>query len=174
MKRLLWTLVMVPVLALAEGKSSTPSGFTDDLDAALASAKTSGKLVYACFSGSDWCGWCQRLEQEVLSKAEFQDAVKDAYELVYIDSPSDKSLLSERARKENPKLTKKFGIRGFPTALILDGEGRKVAETGYRRGGPEKYAKYLKALKKNGAEIARLNAEIAKLQAQVHALENEE
>ena len=128
--------------------TSTPAGFTDNLDEALAKAKADGKLVYACFSGSDWCGWCQKLEKEVLSDPVFVASVMDDYVLVYIDSPRNKALLSDHAKAENEKLTEKYGIRGFPTALILDGDGKKVDKTGYRKGGAAKYAKHLMEIKK--------------------------
>lgn len=174
MKKLFWMLALAPVLAFGEGKSSTPAGFTDNLDEALASAKASGKYVYVCFSGSDWCGWCKKLESEVLSKPAFVPAVEKDYELVYIDMPQNKALLSERAKEENPKLVKKYEVRGFPTVLILDGDGKTVSQTGYRAGGPEKYAKHLKALKKHAPEINRLQQEIDGLIKQLRALENEE
>ena len=51
--------------------SSTPAGFTDDLDAAIAASKKSGKAVYAVFSGSDWCYWCKVIEEGYLSKKDF-------------------------------------------------------------------------------------------------------
>ena len=124
-------------------KSSTPCGFTDNLDEALAKAKAEGKLVYACFSGSDWCGWCMKLEREVLSRPEFLAGVKDDFVLVFIDSPKDKTVLSGHAKTANPKMVKEYGIKGFPTALILDGDGKQIGETGYRKGGPIEYAKHL-------------------------------
>ena len=142
----------------SKAKSSTPAGFTDNLDEALAKAKAEGKLVYACFSGSDWCGWCMKLEREVLSKQEFIDGVKNDFVLVFIDSPQDKAVLSERAKAENGKLTKKYGIQGFPTALILDGDGKKIAETGYRRGGAAEYAKHLKSIRAGASRPGAKNA----------------
>jgi hypothetical protein len=60
----------------------------------------------------------------------------------------NKDLLSDRAKAENEKLTEKYGIRGFPTALILDGDGKKVGETGYRQGGAAEYVKHLKSFLK--------------------------
>ena len=126
-----------------KGKTSTPEGFTDNLGDALAKAKSEGKLVYACFSGSDWCGWCIKLEREVLSKSEFVDGVKNDFVLVFIDSPRNKSLLSEYAKKANKGLAKKYGIRGYPTALILDGDGNTIGKTGYRKGGAKGYVKHL-------------------------------
>ena len=129
-------------------KSSTPRGFTDNLDAALAKAKAEGKLVFACFSGSDWCGWCMKLEREVLSRPEFLAGVKNDFVLVFIDMPENKGVLSDHAKTANPKLVKKYGIKGFPTALILDGDGKKVGETGYRKGGPVEYAKHLMSMRR--------------------------
>ena len=167
-------MVAASALAASAAGTSTPVGFTDDMDAALKSAKDSGRLVYACFSGSDWCGWCKKLDKEVLSKTNFVDSVANDYVLVYVDSPSNKGLLSEKAQKANPKLVEKYAIRGFPTALVLDADGKEVARTGYRRGGADKYARHLKSLKKNGAEIKRLRDEIDKLEHRVEALENEE
>ena len=141
-------LGVVPFDRTAKPKSSTPPGFTDNLDEALAKAKKEGKLVYVCFSGSDWCGWCKKLESEVFSQPEFVPAVEKDYVLVYIDSPGNMSVLTERAKKENPKLVKKYGIEGFPTALILDGDGNKVGETGFRKGGAQAYAEHLLDIKK--------------------------
>ena len=47
-----------------------------------------------------------------------------------------------------PDLVKKYGIKGFPMALILDGDGKKVGETGYRKGGAKPYAEHLLDIKK--------------------------
>ena len=141
-------LGVVDPVSVAKAKSSTPRGFTDNLDEALAKAKAEGKLIYACFSGSDWCYWCKKLEKEVLSDPLFVAGVMDDYVLVFIDSPENKALLSDRAKVENEKLTKRYGIRGFPTALILDGNGKKIGKTGYRQGGAAEYVKHLKSFRK--------------------------
>ena len=128
--------------------TSTPAGFTDNLDEAFARAKTEGKLVYACFSGSDWCGWCMELEKEVLSDPLFVAGVMEDYVLVFIDSPKDKNLLSEHAKAVNKGLVKKYGIEGFPTALIFDGDGKQIGETGYRSGGAAGYVEHLMSIRK--------------------------
>ena len=73
----------------------------------------------------------------------------DDYVLVFIDSPQNKVRLSDHAKAENKKLTKKYGIEGYPTALILDGDGKKVGKTGYREGGAAKYVKYLMDFRKD-------------------------
>ena len=144
--------VVAPDRQPVKPRSSTPVGFTDDLDAAFAKAKAEGKFVYACFSGSDWCGWCMKLEREVFSKPEFISGVKDDYVLVFIDLPEDKSLLSEHAKSANPALVDKYRIRGFPTAIVFDGEGKKIGETGYRKGGAAAYVDHLMSFRKRDSK----------------------
>ena len=124
--------------------TSTPEGFTDDLDAAIAASKKSGKTVYAVFSGSDWCYWCKVLEQGYLSKKDFVKEASKKLELVFIDSPRDKSMLSDKARENNPALVKKYGIRGFPTVMFIsqDGSGAKASRPA-KNVSPKEYAKQL-------------------------------
>ncbi len=152
MKKML-AIAAMPLMILAG--TSTPPGFTDNLDEAFELVKGNGKYIYACFSGSDWCGWCKRLEREVLSRAEFLDGVTNSYVLVYIDSPSDVGLLSERARTENPRIVERYRISGFPTALIFDENGGIVAKTGYREGGAAAYAAFLTDIRTRGPALRR-------------------
>lgn len=166
MKKLIAALALAPLLAFAQ--TSTPEGFTDNLDEALAAAKANGQYIYVCFSGSDWCGWCKRLEQEVLSKPEFKTALNGKFQLVYIDNPQNKEVLSDRAKVENPKLVKKYEVRGYPSALILSPEGEQIGRTGYKKGGPEKYAEMLLRYTNPEvlAQIQAIDAEIAELNKQ--------
>lgn len=124
--------------------TSTPEGFTDDLDAAIAASKTSGKTVYAVFSGSDWCYWCKVLEQGYLSKKDFVKEASKKLELVFIDTPRDKSRLSDKARERNPELVKKYGIREFPTVMFIaqDGSGAAASRPA-KNASPKEYAKQL-------------------------------
>lgn len=124
---------------------STPSGFTDDFEAAKAEAAKSGKSVLAVFSGSDWCYWCKELEKNYLSKPEFVDEAKKDFVLVFVDSPQDKSVLSETAKKSNSVLTKKYKVRGFPTVKILDAKGGEIAESRPKSGvSPKGYVEQLR------------------------------
>jgi len=157
-KRILSAAAALPLALLAQ--TSTPPGFTDNLDAAFDAARAGGKFIYACFSGSDWCGWCRRLEREVLARTEFLDAVTNDYVLVYIDSPSDTSLLSPRAQVENPKIVERYRISGFPTALVFDANGGIVARTGYVEGGAANYARHLMEIRTRGPALRR-EAELA-------------
>ena len=47
---------------------------------------------------------------------------------------------------QNDALGKKYKVRGFPTVLLLDEEGKELARTGYQRGGPSNYINHVKEL----------------------------
>ena len=138
-------LALSAVLAgAALAASSTPAGFSDDLDAAIKESKATGKGIYAVFSGSDWCYWCKKLEQECLSKPEFVEEAKKNLILVFIDSPRDKSLLSDTAKKRNPELVSKYKIRGYPTVMFIDANGEGIEASRPGNGvSPADYAKSL-------------------------------
>ena len=69
---------------------------------------------------------------------------------VFLDFPSDKSLVPEAKQKRNKELAEKYAVRGFPTVLLLDAQGKVLAQTGYQKGGPEKYLAHIQGLVKNG------------------------
>ena len=149
-------LLMVAIAAgVALAKTSTPAGWTDNYDAALRWATAQNKLVLADFSGSDWCGWCKKLDKEVFDTDEFRAGAKDKYILLMIDTPRDQSLLSETAKKQNPELVEKYRVEGFPTVLLLDAQGEELFRTGYEKGGPLKYLKMLEEEVKFGPDIKK-------------------
>ena len=143
--------------------TSTPTGWTDDFEAAKKQAAAENKLLLVDFSGSDWCGWCKKLDKEVFAKPEFLEGAKKEFVLVMVDSPSDKKLLSEKAAEQNPKLVEKYDVHGFPTVLIMDADGTVLEKTGYRDGGPEKYLEHLAEIKKFSAKLITLKRDIAGL-----------
>jgi thioredoxin-related protein len=128
--------------ALAGGE-----GWSSDFSASQKVATAEKKDLLIDFTGSDWCGWCIKLKEEVFSHDEFKDGVKDKFVLVELDYPRDKSKLSEETIKQNEELKEKYGIRGYPTILLTDAEGRPFARTGYQPGGPEAYVKHLDELR---------------------------
>ena len=124
---------------------ANPPGFTDDYDAALKRAATEKKLVLAVSSGSDWCFWCKMLDSQFLSKQAFTDAVTNDLVCLFVDSPRDTSVLSAKAREQNPKLVKKYGITTYPSVMFLDAKGGKVADVKPMATTPGAWGKYLVA-----------------------------
>lgn len=97
------------------------------------------------FSGSDWCGWCIKLDKEVFSKVEFKKYAKNNLVLFMVDFPRSKEQPVE-IKKQNEALAQQYGVRGFPTVLLLDATGQQIGKTGYQRGGPEKYIEHIKGI----------------------------
>ena len=124
-------------VASAKLSKSVPKGWGEDLAAAKAQAAKEGKKILMAFSGSDWCGWCVRMDRDVYSKPEFIEKAKKDYVLVMIDNPQDTSILSPLAAAQNGRLTREFGIRGFPSTLVLDAEGKVLKRLSGYKGSPE-------------------------------------
>lgn len=140
--RLLLTLALT-LTAPAFAKT----GWEDDFDKGLAKAKAAGKPALVDFTGSDWCGWCKRLDAEVFSKKEFKDYVKDKFQLVEVDFPQIKPLPKKKA-EANQAVAEKYNIRGYPTVVIVDGDGKELGRLGYVEGGPKAFIAELEKVTK--------------------------
>ena len=121
--------------------------WTTDVPKAIEKAKAENKLVLMDFTGSDWCGWCIKLNKEIFSTSEFGEYAKKNLVPVEIDFPNKKAQSAE-LKKANKELQKKYKIQGYPTIVVLDGEGKKVGELGYMAGGPKPFIAKLDELKK--------------------------
>src|SRR6476661_3860710 len=58
-----------------------------DMKKAMEVSKKTKKPIMLFFTGSDWCGWCMRLQKEVLTTPEFQKWAKENVVLVELDFP---------------------------------------------------------------------------------------
>jgi thioredoxin-related protein len=136
-------LSVIAALAMCGGAIGA-EGWLTDFEKAKETAKTDNRHMLIDFSGSDWCGWCIKLDKEVFTQKAFQDYAKDNLVLMLADFPNDKSKQSAQVQKQNKKLADEFGVRGFPTVFVLSPEGKVVGRTGYQPGGPEAYVKHIK------------------------------
>src|SRR5438067_504175 len=133
-------------LALLRAGAEEPKWLTD-VPKAVAQAKAEKKLVMLDFTGSDWCGWCIKLNKEVFSQPEFADYAKKNLVLVEVDFPHSKQQ-SDALKEANQNLQQKYHVEGYPTIIVLDGEGKKVGELNYEPGGPKAFIAALEKLKK--------------------------
>ena len=122
--------------------------WTTDFAQAQAQAKAEDKLLLLDFTGSDWCGWCKLMEKEVFSQPAFVEYAAKNLVLVRLDFPRANPLTAE-VRTQNQTLAQKFGIRGFPTIVMLNGDGKPLAQLGYVPGGPEAFISELKQVPKS-------------------------
>ena len=137
---------LLPLLAtlLLTTFASAREGWLDDLEKAKAQAKAENKKILLDFTGSDWCGWCKKLDAEVFSQPAWKEYAAKHLVLVELDFPRGFQLPAE-TKAQNEKLAAKFKVQGYPTIVITSASGQRKGELGYVPGGP---AAFIKALEK--------------------------
>jgi len=114
----------------APAGSAAASGWLDDYHKAQDEAKSSHKLLLLNFTGSDWCGWCIRLDQDVFSQSDFKDYANKNLVLLELDFPrpggSRWQGQAAELKKQNLGLARQYDVHGFPTLIVLDGNGQKL------------------------------------------------
>ena len=141
--------------------------WTQDYDAAVALAKTNNLPLMLNFTGSDWCGWCKLMDRQVFSKEEWEKWAKENIVLAFIDFPQKKSLVPKKYVSRNNDLAKKYGVRGYPTYIVVDpGTGESIGKLGAsREATPEHFITELEELllQRPGVDLSKLlSAEDAK------------
>jgi len=101
------------------------------------------KPLLLFFTGSDWCGWCIRLQTEVFKTPEFKKWANDNVVLVELDFPR-RTVLAPEITEQNNQLQQFFAVQGYPTVWFVNAsnsDGKvnidKLGNTGYLAGGPK-------------------------------------
>jgi thioredoxin-related protein len=160
-------LIVVGATGIAAPSTSAPLAsvafegddlWVADYDEALRLAKESGKDLLVDFTGSDWCGWCIKLDKEVFSQEAFIASAPNDFILCKLDYPQGAEAKAKVPNPErNQELSERFEIQGFPTILLLTNEEEVIAQTGYMAGGPEAYLPHLAEIRTTGkAAIAKV------------------
>mgnify|MGYP001036751240 CR=1 FL=1 len=112
-----------------------------DLEQAKLEAKKHQKQILLVFSGSDWCGPCIKLDQEIWQTAVFKKHAEANLILVKADFPKRKgNKLSENQAIKNAKLAEKYNPKGyFPLVILLNDKGEELNMLGYKNLTPEQY-----------------------------------
>ena len=141
-------LLILSALICAGQLFAADATWMTDLSKAQAKAKEEKKLVFVEFTGSDWCPPCKKLKAEILSSADFAKYAQENLVLVELDFPRAKEQ-SQDLKDANKALSQKFGIRGFPTVIVFDGEGKELnRQVGFGGGSAKDYIAKLDGLKK--------------------------
>ncbi len=159
------SLLMTWAAALA-APAAAGEGWIAEWDVAAKAAKAAGKDLLVDFTGTDWCGWCIKLDEEVFAHDTFKTAIVADYVLCALDFPrGDEAKAKVPNAARNEELREKFGVNGFPSILLMTADGELYARTGYEAGGPEAYLKHLAELRASGrpklVEIAALEKLVA-------------
>jgi len=114
-----------------------------NLSKAITLSNKTHKPLFLFFTGSDWCGWCMKLQKEVFKTPEFEKWAKDNVILVELDFPR-RTPQPDELKQQNAQLNNFFKVRGYPTVWITDvvmtSEGKiqfaPRGSSGYVAGGP--------------------------------------
>ena len=109
-----------------------------DLNEAIELSIIDNKPLFLFFTGSDWCGWCIRLQKEVFFKPEFVKWAKENLTLVELDFPRRKKL-DESLRQQNDNLRQMFAVRGYPTGWFVVPEIQEDKKVNFKRLGSQGY-----------------------------------
>ncbi|MCW3093716.1 MAG: thioredoxin family protein [Ferruginibacter sp.] len=106
------------------------AGWLTNFEEASKTANDKHRLILLNFSGSDWCGPCIRLKNEIFQTKMFEDFATTNLVLVNADFPrSNKNKLSKEQVKQNEALADKYNTKGrFPLTLLIDADGKVLKE----------------------------------------------
>jgi protein disulfide-isomerase len=143
MKKIL--IVIITSLFLTFALEAQELKWHTDMEKALDVATKENKKMLLFFTGSDWCGWCIKLQKEVFETSDFK-TWSDSVVLVELDFPK-RTPQDEKTKGQNQHLQSIFKVRGYPTVyfvtpeIMADGRTnlKSLGKTGYVRGGAKKW-----------------------------------
>lgn len=152
-KYVLIAMLLVATLAAnAQEKLTWHTSF----DEASKIAMKEKKPLLLFFTGSDWCGWCVRLQREVFEQDEFIEWAEENVVLLELDFPRRKQLPYE-LKQQNVNLQNLLGVRGYPTIWFAEVQNKgtkkepklnlnKLGKMGYQRGGSKAWVASAEAM----------------------------
>lgn len=154
--RKIYVTLFIVVFIVVNTEAQESLTWHTDMNKAFDIASKENKTLLLFFTGSDWCGWCIKLQKEVLKTPEFANWAKEKVVLVELDfprrTPQDKEL-----QMQNSQIQQMFNVRGYPTVFFahpeITSEGKKnlntLGKTGYVRGGAKQWIEVANGIVKN-------------------------
>lgn len=112
----------------------------EKLKAAEMDAQETGLPILLLFTGSKWCGYCIKLEENILSKKEFKEFANQHLVLLKYDfeGPSDPP------SRDASEQAKKFNVSGFPSYFLITADGKVLSDRkGADESSPDGFAKWV-------------------------------
>ena len=165
MKTLLKTIcATVGVCLSVAGSAWALEGWIEDYEQGLEKAKAEGSAALVEFTGTDWCHYCILLRKNVLPTAEFAEFVKkNNLVLIELDFPNAQDKVTPEQRAKREEVSKRFGVTGFPTMLVVDGYGQPYGRVVGGAGSAKAYIERLQKELDTKAEYDRKVAAAEKL-----------
>lgn len=124
---------------MQSGRFMDSSIWTTNYQAALQQAQRENKALLLLFTGSNWCTYCTRLEQEVLDRPECIQALSPYFIFVKLDYQRPNVSLSPQLVEQTAALKRQYNITRYPTVVVINPQERVLGTTGYLEGGPARF-----------------------------------
>lgn len=133
----MWRMLLLAGISMTAAIGGEHPVWVHDYQAALQRSQTERKLVFAFFSGAEWCSATALFREKILASRPFLDYVNSRFVLLELDYPEPQR--AETESKGNRQLRERFKVAAFPTVLVLDSSGALLVRTGYFPSSPEEY-----------------------------------
>lgn len=144
-------------VALAQAPIETPESAADqvipadavhvdwinDIRAAQKLARQEGKDLILFVTGSDWCAFCIKMEEEFLADPATAERMSDRFVPVVVDFPKE-SQLPVLIAAQNEALREKLKVTGYPSVYFVDADLRPYAHLGGYHGAEAFWKSYAK------------------------------
>ena len=127
--------LLFPVLSAGEWHT--------DISKAKAESRKTGRPIFILFT--DASAACRRLDIAIFSQKKFMDYADKNLVLMKVDFSPAINRQTKALTAQNSKLKKDYGVNVFPTAFLLDGNGKLSDEYNFvkKDGGMEKHRRKL-------------------------------
>lgn len=125
MSRLAIAGILLLTLVAARPAVAGEAHWETDLDKAVALAKQRDTIVFALFTGSDWCPPCKAFEAQTLSTRDFARYASKTLVLAKFDIPNG-NFVTAKQKAYNKGLMGKYGVSGVPTVILFGPDGTEI------------------------------------------------
>lgn len=141
-------------------------GWVENWKVARAISAQQQKDLLVSFVSTDASEVSRKMEAEIYAHADFKDYSKKNLVLLRADYPADPALLEKQGKdikEQNEMLADMFGVKGYPTVVVLNPKGQKILDGKYMKGGaPVFVAEMKKAIQKDKDRRTLLSQELTK------------
>ena len=142
--KLLAIFFLIAAMGFSQAESNE-SIWEENYLKAKTKAKKEHKKLLVFFTGSDWCGPCKKLVADFFETDKFKGIAKEDLVLYEANFPRNHDLVTNEQWETNGRLSKEFKVNSFPTVMVFNEKGKKIAQRkGYNMDDPSYYFKFLK------------------------------
>ena len=127
------TLIFHSALTLGQNfKASENEGWVVSIEEAYELSEKTNKPILANFTGSDWCGWCKKMDRDTYANPIIANYINNNYHAVKMDGEGSEPItykdytfkLQQQGRTKYHELTAALmnGKLSYPTTVILNKE----------------------------------------------------